>query len=420
MLLVALVSIQLPLVNYLGFEFSVVIALLTPWIAGILTIKNLRAPVPGNSGSSGSVFFRQTIGRTLVQCLGILVIPFLVATVNALFVRNCSYLEGACYFLLLPVITAWWSVAFASFCTVAVRRAGLVYALCIVVILLYPVYLGYFSVQIYSYNIIYGFFPGFSYDEALSITPTLVLFRVITLIAGLVFFLLADVMAGRRSDAERISGEIVKPVFRGRGVALALCLMFVIGSWFFRCELGFETSTAQIRKELGALYTTEHFRISYSPASFSDEEIEWVGLQHEFRFDQVQHALQVPAGEPISSYIYPDADVKQKIIGTSTTNIAKPWRREIHLDKDSWQQTIKHELAHVMAGDFGMPVIHAHYNIGLVEGLATAIDGETGNRTLHEYAAAVKVFGLVPEPARLIHPVGFALRASTVSYTLIL
>src|ERR1041385_88200 len=143
-----------------------------------------------------------------------------------------------------------------------------------------------------------------------------------------------------------------------------------------------------------------------------------ISALHECRYSQVEAALQVRSRGQISSYVYPDGETKLRLIGTRTTNIAKPWRHEIHLEKGSLESTLKHELVHVLAGEFGLPVIRAHYNIGLVEGLAMEVDGDFGNRTLDQYAAAVKKFNLVPDPARLIKPVGFAMKASTVSYVL--
>jgi hypothetical protein len=137
---------------------------------------------------------------------------------------------------------------------------------------------------------------------------------------------------------------------------------------------------------------------------------------HEFRYGQIRSELQVASEPRIASFLYPDAIAKRRFIGAGNTNIAKPWRSEIHLNAESWDATLKHELVHVIAGEFGMPVIRAHYNTGLVEGLATAVDDDYGNRSLHEYAAAMIRFGIVDQPAALIHFTGFAARSSSVSY----
>ncbi len=192
----------------------------------------------------------------------------------------------------------------------------------------------------------------------------------------------------------------------------------VVLAWVWRVPLGFETSREYLERTLGSSYRTEHFRICYSPESFSPSEIGWIAALHEYRYAQVEAALQIRYHGTITSYIYPDGDTKLRMIGTKTTNIAKPWLREIHLDRNSLEGTLKHELVHVLAGEFGMPVIRAHYHVGLVEGLAMAVDDDFGNRTLDQYAAAVMKFNLVNDPRQLINPIGFAMRASTVSYVL--
>jgi len=188
--------------------------------------------------------------------------------------------------------------------------------------------------------------------------------------------------------------------------------------WFFRTDLGFESSASQIQTTLGAFVESEHFRIFYSPSSFDDREIQWVKAEHEFRYEQVSRALNSYTQQKIDSYIYPDAETKRQYIGTGTTNIAKPWRNEIHQTKDSWHNTLKHELVHVLAGEFGLPILKIHYSTGLVEGLAEAVDNEYGNRTLHEYAAAVIKFGIVKHPEEFLSSVQFMMTSSSLSYVM--
>jgi hypothetical protein len=192
----------------------------------------------------------------------------------------------------------------------------------------------------------------------------------------------------------------------------------LIAAWIFRTSLGFESPAGFIREKLGAAYATEHFRIYYPPKAFSEDEVRYVAAMHEFRLSQVEKTLRMEFRGTIESYIYGDADAKRKYIGTGNTNIAKPWRKEIHLNKESWESTLKHEIVHVVAGEFGMPVICAHYNIGLVEGLAMAVDPEFGNKSLHEYAAAMLKFGIISDPGRLVRPAGFASQSSSVSYVM--
>ena len=421
-LLFSILVLQLPLLNELGFEFSVAVALLMPWVVAGLVFKTARV---GFLQKGDRAEFRRMLGRILTQSLILLSIPFAAASLNAFIVRNCSFREGILFYLLIPAVTTAWSVGFAVLCSLAFRRRALaVYIIvCLLVVLAYPLCLGYFTPQIFSYNFIYGFFPGISYDEALSITPVLLLFRLVTVLLALLFFLLAEFLArnGLSGDGNRVANSIKTIVFRPGRLNTSILLLFasLLVAWFFRVPLGFETSARFIQETLGSSYTTEHFRIYYSSKSFSGEEIRYVGAMHEFRYAQVEKALAVKYPRMISSYIYPDNDTQLRFIGTQTTNIAKPWRSEIHLSREAWEGTLRHELVHVLAGEFGMPVIRAHYHIGLVEGLATAIDGGFGNRTVNEYAAAVvKKFRLIKNPGTLIHPLGFAMNASSVSYVL--
>jgi tetratricopeptide (TPR) repeat protein len=64
------------------------------------------------------------------------------------------------------------------------------------------------------------------------------------------------------------------------------------------------------------------------------------------------------------------------------------------------------------------PVVRASLSTGLVEGVAMAVDGEWGNRTLHEYAAALREAGIAPPIDGIMSFWGFASHQSSVSYIL--
>ncbi len=411
LLLLSVLFARIPLLNYLGFEYAVAVALALPWVVGLPSIRFFRA-------ERG---FQRACTYALTRGLALLLVPLAVATANLVFVRNCSYAEGLLFLILIPGITVFWSAALAGFCATAFRRSGLAYSAIIILCLVYPLYTGYTSPQIFSYNFIYGFFPGFSYDEVLRITPLFLLSRLYTILAGLLLLCGSELVLRRKIRHAAHPEEYPAQRLPGmRGIyALTGFIGFLVAlGWGFRVSLGFETTRESLERELPSTYTTEHFRIFYSPQSISPSEIGWIAALHEFRYSQVESALQIRYHGEVRSYIYPDGDAKLRLIGTKTTDIAKPWRHEIHLVKSSLETTLKHELVHVIAGEFGLPIIRAHYNIGLVEGLAMAVDGDFGNRTLDQYAAAVKKFNLVRDPAGLISPVGFAMKASTVSYVL--
>ena len=413
--------LQLPLFNYLGYEFSASIALLLPLVNGAYTMRTLARRWPA-AASVTTHSFTETVRDLLVQNAALLLIPFAAALAGGIFVKNCSYGEGMIYYLLLPVVTSLWLAALASICAALFRRPYLWFAGAVLITLAHPLLLGYFSPAVYSYNLIYGYFPGLTYDESLQLSWRLILFRYLTFLSAALFLLIAEFAVSYQKIGAGLRGlpGVLKNLRfhrQGRLLIAAVALQLLLG-WLFRVPLGFESASSSIARSLGASYSTSHFDIWYSPGSFSPQEIRWVAAAHEFRYEQVRSALHVTSGGRIGSFLYPDADAKRRWIGAGNTDIAKPWRGEIHLNADSWEGTLRHELVHVMAAEFGMPVIRAHYNTGLVEGLATAVDDDFGNRTLDEYAAAMMKFRFVEDPSALIRFSGFAMQASSVSYVL--
>ncbi len=421
---ISILLTQISLFNYLGYEFSVVVALTMSVISGLVTIGLFRKSFEG-AIEVRLIDFLIFQKSNLYINLILLALPLIVVTVNLLAVKNCSYGEGLLFFGLIPVVTVLFSVTLATLCSILFTWSRTVYSFTLLVVgLVHPLWLGYFTPQIHSYNFLYGFFPGFSYDEVLTITPTLILFRVITVLLSLSIFLFASLLINQIRGTNRLIEKLVsiKKIFSTelstQKIFLIALLVIMVCVWVFRIELGFESSLSAIRSELGGVYRTEHFAIYYSKDSYSDEGIRWVAAEHEFRLRQVAERLQVSLRNSIASYIYPSEESKREFIGTGTTAIAKPWRYEIHLNRDSWQRVLKHELVHVLAGEFGVPVIHASLSTGLLEGLAMAVEWEFGNRTLHEYAAAMKRFGLMRDVSSLMSLTGFAAQPSTVSYVL--
>lgn len=429
---------RLPLIDHLGYEYSAAVALVLPFVPGLFLLRSLA---PGGAGSR----------TALLQSVAALGVALAVGLLNALFVKNCSPGEGLAWFILLPGAGMIWTGALAYFCAALRGRFAWYFAI-LAAVLLHPLYLGYFTPRVDSFNFVYGYFPGFTYDEDLRVAGTLVAWRGITFVCAIGFAAAGAVARSRklrrlqgttaarpaepRAEATLLSPDI-EPMMRsdparfepppfalpdvGSPILPAVVVLSaaaLVVAWFFRTDIGFETTGASLRRALGSYAETRHFRIHYDSARIPGDEIRWVAAEHEFRYSQVARFLGTDTNRIVESYIYPDADVKRRLIGAGNTDIAKPWRGEIHLDGESWRSTLRHELAHALAAEFGAPVIRASLNIGLTEGLAMAAAPGFGNRTPEEYAAAIVKFGIVKDPAALIRPAGFAFQSSTVSYVL--
>jgi len=419
---VALLCTRIPLLNYLGYEFSALFALLAGCVSGLLTIRPVKEAFRGEGETPAPRATAEAVGASAAATVLLLAVPLVIISGNALFVRNCSVAEGMAFFLLLAPVSALFGVSLGFFCAVHVAHPRTFFLLLCFALLAYSAGLGYFTPAVFSYNFLYGYFPGLTYDEVLLVTRTLVLFRLLTLFVSAVLLWAGMITVAGARDT-RISRRRFKTlgaglVSRDRRIRTAVIACTLAGFYLFRCDLGFESTSAFIRRTLGGEIRTEHFALYYSPSSFTVEEIQQAAREHEFRLSQVLGAFSLPTHDFYESYIYPSAEAKQRLIGAGNTDIAKPWSGQIHLSRQSLEGSLKHEIVHAAAAPFGFPVLRASLSTGLVEGLAMAVDGEWGNRTLHEYAAGLREAGIVPPIDGIMSFWGFASHQSSVSYIL--
>ncbi|MDE3056598.1 MAG: hypothetical protein KGJ59_01390 [Bacteroidota bacterium] len=417
--LIAGMLTQVPLFNYLGFEFSALMTIPAAFISGMLVISFLNDHLTKPLTRRTWLFV--TFDYLRVNTL-LLLVPFFVMSVNALAVKNCSFREGMLYYLLLPACTMIFSVALAMVIRLFFRHARIMYSLVVIAILLQIVYVTYFKPQLFAYNFILGYFPGFTYDETLGGISTLVLFREFTLIAAvlllIVFFFSLAHFSRRQTLLENLRQlHLVK----GDSILLAaafVCAAILAAGHFMRNTLNFEFSADDIHRALGGMAVSEHFFFYLPPEQISPPQVRMLKAEAEFAYSVVSARLRerLPYGEKISVYLYPDDETKRRLIGTANTEITKPWLREIHLSLSSFRSTFRHELVHALAGNFGLPVIRASDAVGLNEGLAMAIDWHWGNHSLHEYAAALQREHELAQVRNLFSAMGFMTQQSAFAY----
>lgn len=415
------VCTQIPLLKTFGFEYAFLFGLLATFTAGPLTIAAIRNGF--RTGSSG----RRSFVRALLVNLALLGLPLLVmlgaaATARAPGPLACDPAEGVGFFFLLPFVTAIFTSSLGYFCAVHYRRPQLIYWSAFLLSVAYAIGLGYYTPAIFSYNFFYGYFPGITYDELLPLTVTLVLFRILTLVcAGLLVWMAFLIESNCRPDdrtgakgATLLRALAKSPrVFVSIGATGVMLLVYV-----YRCELGFETTETHLQRTLRGLIRTDHFAIYYRPESCDSSRIARIAAEHEYLLARLMDIFALGTIDPIASYLYPSNEAKQKLIGAGSTNIAKPWNRQVHVSLPSLEGVLGHELVHVVAGRFGQPVIAANLSTGLVEGLAMAVDETRGERTSHRYAAALRRQGIAPDITSLMSFRGFAVHSSSISYVL--
>ena len=200
--------------------------------------------------------------------------------------------------------------------------------------------------------------------------------------------------------------------------AAAACLAVLLYGHFWSNVLGFEYSASDIQGELGGMATSGHFVLFYPKDVLLARDVQWLKAEAELQYaiDAGRMKASLKPGEKISVYLYPNPEAKRRFIGTATTNIAKPWRKEIHMTLDSFDETFRHEVVHVLAAEIGLPIIRASDKMALNEGYATAIDWDWGSFSPHEYAAALQRDKLLGDPAALFDITGFATQQGSYAY----
>ena len=389
-----------PLFGLLHVESAAVVAGLAFFGSGLLALAAFRAG--------------RRPPEVLARSLGLLVVPWALLTVSLLWRANCGYLQGLALFLLfaapsvtLAVATAW------VIGGVPLRRPRLAFVLVGLLLSVAPVLddLG-MHPQFYTYNPVWGGVLGPIYDEELAIRPGLFAHRALMLLWA--SFLLALGTWFRTRQMSRT----------GAVVAMAIGVVYL-----FAPALGIVTTECVIERRLDGRYVDGPFVLHFDPTSLASAERVSIGETLRYRHSRLTDVLGVAPGGAVHVYIYPDPETRADLIGSRYTSVAPVWLRrpQIHLlEQQATPEVLGHELVHVFAREFGMPVVRASPAIGLVEGLAVALEPPSGLPAPAEQVAAslelapASVGGLGEGPAVAIStamdPVGFWTGRGAVSY----
>ena len=360
--------------------------------------------------------------RMLVAQVGLLFIPWLLLTATLAWRANCGYMLGCGLFLLFTVPSVILAVALAYVLTgTSVRWPRLWFGLLGLLMVVVPVAFDLLlHPQLYTYNHVFGGVLGPIYDEELAVRSGLFAFRGLTLLWAAWLIVLGRWFRIRN----RVGEERRRLVRSGALIAVAIALVYAFG-----VSLGINTSASQIAGVLEAERDLGRFVIHYQPGSLTVAELAWIEDEHRYRYEQLREQLGVEVDEPIHVYLYPNPETRAALIGSRTTSVTPVWLHtpQIHMLAEQFSpEHFGHELAHVFAREFGMPIIRASTAVGLVEGLAVAVEPPDGlPKARYQVAAtleqAVGEFGrLDAGPAeavvRAMNPFGFWSGRGAVSY----
>ena len=428
--LLVLVLANLPLFNLLAFEFCTVFAIGISFAGAhiaVTGVQHLRCRTQAVRGAASQVVMA-LFWRVFGDGLTLLVLPLIIILLNAFRVKNCDFLEGFAFFLLLPVVSCAYATAAGVFFGLWLKRrwtAYLTYLAYIFVTLLALAYNLIFHPPVFGYHSTFGYFPGPIYDERIVISGILLIARGTTLLLAWIFLSLAinTLEVGRHT---RLTLMLhwqklcrFKPRFDDLNHRIRLIALVMVFALIYLCrgDLGLRPTRGYIEKKLGGLKETEHFKIYYEKGSRVEREIEWIAQDHEFRYAQLIHYFQIQPTKKVRSYIYTSPEQKKRLIGARGTSIEDPLGYGFHInDEDFPHPVMKHELAHALTTDWH-PILKVSLKLGLHEGLAAAAEWDEGKLTAHQWSQAMRQLRIAPRMQRIMG-LGFWTQASSRSYTL--
>ncbi|MFU8861590.1 MAG: hypothetical protein ACNA8K_14325 [Cyclonatronaceae bacterium] len=260
--------------------------------------------------------------------------------------------------------------------------------------------------QVYFHNHVWGGWPGPIYDEDVRLGTSVIFFRSITLSWVVLLWVFPDIKNSRIH------------LFLAGAMIINLAL-----SYTRLAENGVISPREWIQGELGGYHATDHFDIYYDPAAYTGEELMVIAAWHEFHLADLTASLGIDPdyrSNRIESYLYAHPWQKKKMTGAKFTSYVPVWQNtdQMHIAKPAITPSLRHELVHVVAKQFGNRLLNASWSIGLVEGLAVALDvRRNGIATTDQLVASSKPYPDAAGMRSAFSVTGFYGGRSSVNYT---
>jgi hypothetical protein len=361
LLIIAIVNLfllTLPLTNVFGYEFSAVNALLISFLSGLYLLSYFKSNDKEKNDTHTKSLFKTFIVMLLV--------PIVISLAKSIIFGFCSFWDGLCFYLIITTPSVIIGGAIGSFVHYVIRRFRVIaFILLFILILLIPVLEIYFNPQIYLYNPLFAYFPGTIYDEGLSVDFKLILYRFFNLLffSSVLFYFLK----WRNKPASK---------FVTRSYIVMIIIIVSVFYFFFSPFFGFTNTNSSLKNQLSFCIESKHF-IIHTDKRIEKKDLKLIVLNQEYYYSQLSNFFNDAPDTKITAYIFFDKIQKRQLFGSGNADVSKPWLNSVYVSYDSWESTLKHEIAHCFTAKFGSGVfkLAAGFNPALIEGVAEAADG---------------------------------------------
>ena len=383
---------RLPLTSVFGFEYSALNSILLVAITGVLTISYMKN--------------REDLIASLLKIAPwFLLIPLVISVANSLLTTTCSIGDGFLFYLIITVPSLLIGASIGCFAFLLLPKyAKLFFFFILVLTAFIPIAEFYFNPQIYFYNPLIGYFPGTIYDEGLTVTFKLVIYRLLNIGFYFGIFYLCVIRTKKPLWLNNVTFT---------SLIITVAAIFILASPYF----GFSTTKGRIESALKGICNSEHFEIIYDK-SIDPEYLRNVIVHHEYYYSELKKYFNsVPSGK-ITSFIFKDNKQKGALFGSANADVAKPWLCQIFTTSNDFDISLKHEIAHVFSASFGSGPfkITGHYNPALIEGIAEAASPFYGTWYIDQLASVAWNNNYKIDVVNLFSGFSFFTQASSLSY----
>ncbi|MDZ7763376.1 MAG: hypothetical protein U5K00_02965 [Melioribacteraceae bacterium] len=330
----------------------------------------------------------------------VLFIPLIISMFANIFLSPCPLSSEILFYFVISIPAFFIGFVIGDAVTKFTKKVNrTLFIIIFVLLLLISLIEFYFLPQIYFFNPVFGYFPGTIYDEHIQLSFQLIIYRILNVLffAGLFLFL-------RKKD--KIEFKVV--VF--------IILLMVLWFGCLKQSLGLITTENRIENQLSEKIETEHFEIFFDKTI--GYNINSLKRLHEFYYKIIYDQLELKNEYKIKSYIFINRRQKKELFGSENADVAKPWLRQIYLNGENFQKTLKHELVHILAGEFGnAPFKVAGYiNPSLIEGVAMAIENDYAGYNIDYLVKLAEQHGYQISISELFEGLNFFTNTSSASY----
>lgn len=323
-------------------------------------------------------------------------------------IRGCFSVDGFLFWLVIPIPSLLLSNSIRTIVqnfsdSKNKEEAGIGVRITSVVIFLFiaigiPILELKLNPAVFLYNTIWGYWPGPIYDEQITFPFQLLIHRLYVVLWAVLLWEIAR----KKQELVRIAVLFA-----------AISLLFLN----FR-QLGILRTQRDLQQILSTHLSNKNIHLYVDSSEKDSVLLNYYLETATFHFEELQSWLKTDIKEPVSIYLYKHPWQKKQLIGAKYTQFTPVWSSgyQVHIDMESWDDVFRHELVHLLAKSFANSPIGASLNLGITEGLATALNPRVSEKyTLDEFVAAGGI-PPVDEMKSIFSLTGFYLQSSANAY----